>query len=62
MFYVFTSFVTGDKLIFVFETDRLQTGGRFRVLARTGNSSFRKALTLIQTCIQLAHEEELIRI
>jgi hypothetical protein len=62
MFYVFTSFVKRDKLIFVFETDRLQTGGRCWVLARTGNSSFLTELPLIQTCIHLAHEEELIRI
>jgi len=58
MFYVFTSFVTRYKLIFLFGTDRPQTGGLCRVLARTGNSSFRTALTRIQ----LAHEEELIRI
>jgi len=62
MFYVFTSFVKRNKLIFVFETGRLQTGGRCRVLARTGNSSFSTALPLAETCIQLAHEEELIRI
>jgi hypothetical protein len=62
MFYVFTSFVKRDKLIFVFETGRLQTGGQCRVLARTDNSSFSTALPLAETCIQLAHEEELIRI
>ena len=37
-------------------------GGRCWVQARTGKSFFRTALPLIQTRIQLAREEELIRI
>jgi len=55
MFYVFISFVTRGKIIFVFETFRLQTGVLCGVISRTGKSSFRTALPLIHTCIQLAH-------
>jgi hypothetical protein len=59
MFYVFTSFVKRDKLILYLKLIGYSWWA-VRVLARTGNSSCRTALTLIQTCIQLAHGEELI--